>query len=430
MLHYDVVVIGSGPGRRERRHRGRLRRQEGGARREGGGARAAPRANTGTIPSKALRETALAIQQARSRDAHGIELAGLRHRDGPRADGPPRPRHRARALAHPRRAEPRRRRAVPRHRELRRPAHHPGQDPRRRRRFQELARRRHPARHRHPPVPPAAVHDRQRPGLRLGLDPHARPRAALARDPGRRRGRLRVRLALRRARRARVAHRLEGAAAALARRRAVARACRTSSRWRGSTCTSRSARRSSSRASATCSSRSPTARASWPRRCSSPPGASATSRRLNLPAAGLTADGQGAPRGERALPDLGAAHLRGGRPRRLPDARLGLDGAGARRDEPRLRRSRGASSPGSPAGRHLHHPRGLVGRRDRGVARARRGAPYVVGQGEPRRQRAREPHRRGGRVPEAPRRRRRTARSSASTASARTPPSSSTSARR
>jgi NAD(P) transhydrogenase len=31
-------------------------------------------ANTGTIPSKALRETALAIQQARSRDAHGIEF--------------------------------------------------------------------------------------------------------------------------------------------------------------------------------------------------------------------------------------------------------------------------------------------------------------------------------------------------------------------
>ena len=31
-------------------------------------------ANTGTIPSKALRETALAIKQARSRDAHGIEL--------------------------------------------------------------------------------------------------------------------------------------------------------------------------------------------------------------------------------------------------------------------------------------------------------------------------------------------------------------------
>ena len=56
-----------------------------------------------------------------------------------------------------------------------------------------------------------------------------------------------------------------------------------------------------------------------------------------------------------------------------------------------------------PADGHLHHPRGLVGRRHRGDART--GAPVRRRPREPRGQRAREPHRRGGRVPEAHRRR-------------------------
>jgi NAD(P) transhydrogenase len=73
MLHYDVVVIGSGPagenGAITAAYCGRkvaLIEKEA----VPGGASA----NTGTIPSKALRETALAIQQAASRNAHGIEL--------------------------------------------------------------------------------------------------------------------------------------------------------------------------------------------------------------------------------------------------------------------------------------------------------------------------------------------------------------------
>jgi NAD(P) transhydrogenase len=73
MLKYDVAVIGSGPagenGAVTAAYAGKkvaLIEKEA----YPGGASA----NTGTIPSKALRETALAIQQARSRDAHGIEV--------------------------------------------------------------------------------------------------------------------------------------------------------------------------------------------------------------------------------------------------------------------------------------------------------------------------------------------------------------------
>jgi NAD(P) transhydrogenase len=73
MLHYDVVVIGSGPAGES----GAITAALGGKRVALVEKEAVPGgacANTGTIPSKALRETALAIQQARSRDAHGIEL--------------------------------------------------------------------------------------------------------------------------------------------------------------------------------------------------------------------------------------------------------------------------------------------------------------------------------------------------------------------
>jgi NAD(P) transhydrogenase len=73
MLHYDVVVIGSGPaGEHGAVQAAFFGKKVALVEKETvpGGASA----NTGTIPSKALRETALAIQQARSRDAHGIEF--------------------------------------------------------------------------------------------------------------------------------------------------------------------------------------------------------------------------------------------------------------------------------------------------------------------------------------------------------------------
>lgn len=74
MLHYDVVVIGSGPaGEHGAVQAAFYGKKVALVEKEAvpGGASA----NTGTIPSKALRETALAIQQARSRDAHGIEFS-------------------------------------------------------------------------------------------------------------------------------------------------------------------------------------------------------------------------------------------------------------------------------------------------------------------------------------------------------------------
>jgi len=73
MLSYDVVVIGSGPaGENGAVQAALLGKRVALIEKEAvpGGAAA----NTGTIPSKALRETALAIQQARSRGAHGIEV--------------------------------------------------------------------------------------------------------------------------------------------------------------------------------------------------------------------------------------------------------------------------------------------------------------------------------------------------------------------
>jgi NAD(P) transhydrogenase len=73
MLHYDVVVIGSGPAG-----------ERGAAQAAGLGKRVAiiekeavpggVCVNTGTIPSKALRESAAAILQARARNAYGVEL--------------------------------------------------------------------------------------------------------------------------------------------------------------------------------------------------------------------------------------------------------------------------------------------------------------------------------------------------------------------
>src|SRR5512133_2011915 len=73
MLHYDVIVIGSGPAGEN----GAITAADCGKKVALVEKEAVPggaSANTATIPSKALRETALAIQQARSRDAHGISF--------------------------------------------------------------------------------------------------------------------------------------------------------------------------------------------------------------------------------------------------------------------------------------------------------------------------------------------------------------------
>jgi len=73
MLHYDVVVIGSGPaGEHGAVQAAFYGKKVALVEKEAvpGGASA----NTGTIPSKALRETALALQQARTRDAHGVKV--------------------------------------------------------------------------------------------------------------------------------------------------------------------------------------------------------------------------------------------------------------------------------------------------------------------------------------------------------------------
>lgn len=73
MLHYDVVVIGSGPaGERGAAQAAGLGKKVAIIEKEAvpGGVCV----NTGTIPSKALRETAAGILQARTRNAYGLEL--------------------------------------------------------------------------------------------------------------------------------------------------------------------------------------------------------------------------------------------------------------------------------------------------------------------------------------------------------------------
>ena len=73
MLHYDVVVIGSGPaGERGATRAAYYGKKVAIVEKEAvpGGACV----NTGTIPSKALRETALAVAQARGRSAFGVEF--------------------------------------------------------------------------------------------------------------------------------------------------------------------------------------------------------------------------------------------------------------------------------------------------------------------------------------------------------------------
>jgi NAD(P) transhydrogenase len=72
---YDLVVIGAGPGRDHRRHHcGKLCHKTVAlvdCHREIGGAGI----NTGTVPSKTLRETALAFSGLKSRNLYGVDLS-------------------------------------------------------------------------------------------------------------------------------------------------------------------------------------------------------------------------------------------------------------------------------------------------------------------------------------------------------------------
>ena len=67
------------------------------------------------------------------------------------------------------------------------------------------------------------------------------------------------------------------------------------------------------------------------------------------------------PRCERALPDAGAAHLRGRRRHRLPEPGVDIDGAGPLGGVPRVR-CRHAQHAGTVSVRHLHRARHVDGR--------------------------------------------------------------------
>ena len=87
---------------------------------------------------------------------------------------------------------------------------------------------------------------------------------------------------------------------------------------------------------------------------------------LGLENVGVAGRFEGAHRGRRALPDGGPAHLRRRRRHRLARPGVDRDGAGARRHGQRLRpQVQGQGGPHPPL-RHLHHPRVLDGGRDRG----------------------------------------------------------------
>ncbi len=177
-------------------------------------------ANTGTIPSKALRETALAIQQARSRGAHGIEMRMSGQVTVPELMGR---RGLVTGREHSRIRDALNRAGVEQLRGVAsfadphtlrvEVADGGSQDLR-----AEVVLLATGTRPSHPPqytFDHVRVYDSD--SILL-----PRPRAALAGHPGRRRGRVRVRLDLRRPGRERLHHRLQGAAPPLARRRDLA----------------------------------------------------------------------------------------------------------------------------------------------------------------------------------------------------------------
>src|SRR5574342_318381 len=181
MLQFDVAIVGSGPaGERGATRAAYLGKKVCLIEKEAvpGGACA----NTGTIPSKALRETALAILQAKRRDVHGFLMRVADTVTVPALMG-------RRGLVTARE-----------HTRIRsRLSMHGVETFRGTASFQDPHVRRVAPAAGDAPAAPSCYGGGPQPGLRLGLDPHARPGAAHAGGAGRRSGRVRVRLHLRRA---------------------------------------------------------------------------------------------------------------------------------------------------------------------------------------------------------------------------------------
>ena len=100
-------------------------------------------------------------------------------------------------------------------------------------------------------------------------------------------------------------------------------------------------------------------------------GRAGNTRGLGLDRAGVTMDAKGRILVNEHFQTSRRTCLRRRRRHRLPGAGVGLDGAGARRDVPRLRSRVQDQGVGPHAVRRLHDPRDLDDRRDRGSAEAR-----------------------------------------------------------
>ncbi len=94
---------------------------------------------------------------------------------------------------------------------------------------------------------------------------------------------------------------------------------------------------------------------------------------LNLAAAGLESDDRGRIKVDAQLLHVSAAHLRGGGRHRISQSRLCVDGAGPHRRCACVQPARGLES-GAISIRDLHHPGDIVHRQDRGATDGRRRA--------------------------------------------------------
>ena len=328
------------------------------------------RINWGTIPSKTLRESALFVYALTRRQLHGIRteiaeeitVADFMYRERQVVQ---RELELINELARPLPD-----RGPPGPRPLRRPAHGGGRrrarpDPGR------AAKGRSIVIATGSPQPPARRP--LRPGVRLRQRHHPRAAAHAALDAGarRRRDRHRVRRDLRRPR-------PPGHPG-----RHPRPSCCPTSTARSSASSSGSCAASAS-SSSTTTATGPSSRVDGDRRgCAVRPtrgnaleadvllycvGRDGNTDDLGLEALGLAPERPRSARGQRALPDRAAPHLRGGRRDRLPGPGLHLDGAGAPGDPPRASACRGRGPHRGPALRHLRHPRGELHRRHRGGA--------------------------------------------------------------
>ena len=165
---FDLVVIGSGPagekGAAQAAYFGKKVALIEGKRLVGGTA-----ANTGTLPSKTLRETALFLSGYRNRDLSGLNVTPQAPGDDPRLHAPRARRDRDRAAPDPGEPGQAPGRVRRRDRLVRRPAHH-RRDARGRHDAAPPGRR-DPDRRRLGPPPPADLSLRRSPRLGLGRDP-------------------------------------------------------------------------------------------------------------------------------------------------------------------------------------------------------------------------------------------------------------------